>query len=301
MHPQLTSRDEILVGSEHGRICALAAVGQRDLQECAAAHHQLFAAKPFDPTLFSAIAHATAFGAPWCSVEQIRVANRASLWVFAADWLIDSEAKTREEITAIVADCLAAADGTAPTAASPLGRFLTQIRDELATAPSFLTGRLPWRKEVERMLAAMAREREWKSARAALAGEAAGPTLREYLDNADNTGLSFVNVSHWLFTGDRACLEKLGELTTAGREAQRVLRLVNDLATQKRDAVSGDLNALMLTDHDDASRRIAMLVERCHDLLRPLETTCPQQVVYLARQIGFTSGFYQVTDFWGGA
>ncbi|GAB3824484.1 hypothetical protein GCM10027610_002880 [Dactylosporangium cerinum] len=62
----------------------------------------------------------------------------------------------------------------------------------------------------------------------------------------------------------------------------------------------GDLNALMLTDHADVSQRITRLVERCQDLLRPLEPTCPQQVVYLARQIGFTSGFYQVTDFWGG-
>lgn len=298
MRTPLTSRDEILVGSEHGRICALAAAGQRDLQQRVAAHPELFAAKPFDPTLFSAIAHATAFGAPWCAVEQLRVANRASLWVFAADWLIDYLAKSREEVTAIVADCLAVADGAAPTAASPLGCFLAEIRDGLATAPSFQARRRLWREEVERMLAAMAREWEWKSA---LASGAAGPTFDGYLDNADNTGLSFVNVSHWLFTGDRACLEQLGELTTAGREAQRVLRLVNDLATHERDAVWGDLNALMLTDHADVSRRITIHVERCQDLLRPLETTCPQQAVYLARQIGFTSGFYQVTDFWGGS
>ncbi|MFF5234856.1 terpene synthase family protein [Dactylosporangium sp. NPDC000521] len=297
MRTPLTSHDEILVGSEHGRICALAAAGQRDLQERAAAHHELFAAKPFDPTLFSAVAHATAFGAPWCTVEQLRVANRASLWVFAADWLIDSQATSRDEVASIVADCRAVADGAVPTAASPLGRFLGEIRDALAAAPSFRTGRQRWREEVERMLAAMAQEWEWKSA---LAGGTAGPTFDEYLDNADNTGLSFVNVSHWLFTGDRSCLEQLGELTMAGREAQRVLRLVNDLATHERDAVWGDLNALMLTDHADVSRRITMLVERCHDLLRPLEPTCPQQAVYLARQIGFTSGFYQVTDFWGG-
>jgi hypothetical protein len=148
------------------------------------------------------------------------------------------------------------------------------------------------------MLAAMAREWRWKSA---LAGGAAGPTFEEYLGIADNTGLSFVNVSHWLFTGDEACLERLGELVTAGRAAQRVLRLVNDLATFERDMVWGDLNALMLADRASVSRRITTLVKRCRRLLHPLETACPQQVAYLARQIGFTSGFYQVTDFWGTA
>src|SRR5690349_13239481 len=141
MRTPLTSHDEILVGSEHGRICALAAAGQRDLQERAAAHHELFAAEPFDPTLFSAVAHATAFGAPWCTVEQLQVANRASLWVFAADWLIDYQATSRDEVASIVADCRAVADGAVPTAASPLGRFLGEIRDALAAAPSFRTGR----------------------------------------------------------------------------------------------------------------------------------------------------------------
>ena len=33
--------------------------------------------------------------------------------------------------------------------------------------------------------------------------------------------------------------------------------------------------------------------------LRPLEASCPREVAYLLRQIGFASGFYQVTDFWG--
>ncbi|MEV6925643.1 terpene synthase family protein [Dactylosporangium sp. NPDC051485] len=298
MRTQLTGRDEILVGSEHGRICALAAAGQRDLQGRAAAHHELFAAKTFDPALFSAVAHATAFGAPWCTVEQLQLANWASLWVFAADWRMDWAETSAEEVAAIVADCLAVADGVAATAASPLGRFLAEIRDRLATAPSFPAGRLLWRDEVERMLSAMARERQW---RPALAGGAPGPTFDEYLDNADNTGLSFVNVTHWLFTGDRACLDRLDELIEAGREAQRVLRLVNDLATHQRDEASGDLNALMWADRGDVSGRIAALVDRCQDLLHPLEASCPQQVVYLARQIGFTSGFYRVTDFWGDA
>ncbi|GAA4246433.1 terpene synthase family protein [Dactylosporangium darangshiense] len=298
MRTSLTSRDEVLVGAEHGRICALAAAGQRDLQECAAAHQELFGAKPFDHTLFSAIAHATAFGAPWCTREQLRVVNRVSLWVFAADWLMDHEASSREEVTTIIADCFAVADGAAPRAASPLGWFLAEIRDELTTAPAFPARRSLWHDEARRMLAAMAQEWQWKSA---IAAGASGPTFDEYLDIADNTGLSFVNVTHWLFTGDRTCLERLDELTAAGREAQRVLRLVNDLATHGRDVVWGDLNALMLTDHADVSRRITTLTEQFQQLLRPLERTCPQQVVYLRRQIGFTGGFYQVTDFWGDA
>jgi hypothetical protein len=297
----LTSHDEMLVGVDHGRICALATAGQRDLQNRATAHPELFAANPFDPALFGTIALATAFGAPECTVEQLQVANRMALWVFAVDWLVDYAAKSRKEVEDIVASCLAVAGGAAPTATDPLAHFLAEIRDDLAAAPGFPTYRLLWREEVERMLTAMAREWEWKAVDTAGAAGGAGPTVDEYLDNSDNTGLVLVHVSHWLYTGDRECLERLDQLITAGRAAQRVLRLVNDLATVHRDEEWGDLNAIMLIgDRAEVSRQVTVLAERCLELLRPLELTCPQQAGYLARQLGFTTGFYKITDFWGG-
>jgi hypothetical protein len=191
------------------------------------------------------------------------------------------------------------AAGGPPSPDHPLGQFLAEICDELATVPAFETLRPAWRQEVARMLAGMAREWDWKSARAGKTGAQAGPTFDEYLSNADNLGATFVNISHWIFTGGPEALDHLSELTVASREAERVLRLVNDLATYERDLQWGDLNALMLVNRDEVTRQISVLMDQCRELLRPLESSCPQETGYLARQLGFAGGFYQVIDFLG--
>jgi hypothetical protein len=46
-------------------------------------------------------------------------------------------------------------------------------------------------------------------------------------------------------------------------------------------------------------RQISVPMDRRRELLRPLESSCPQVTGYLTRQLGFAGGFYQVTDFWG--
>src|SRR4051812_14211031 len=211
-------------------MCGLAAGGQRDLQAAAAAYPALFPDHPFDPTVFSMVASATAFGAPWCTREQLRIANLTALWVFAVDWRIDYLARTPGDVATVVANCLATADGDGPDETDALCRFLAGIRDALSAGPAFAEHRPVWREELRRMLHAMQREWVWKSQRSA----DQGPSFEEYLDNADNFGSSFVNVSHWIFLGDPAALGHLAELMTVGREVQRVLRLVNDLATYGR-------------------------------------------------------------------
>lgn len=312
--------DALRTAEEQGRICALAAAGQRDLADRAAAYPELFPPGPFDATLFGTVSLATAFGAPWCDRDQLRVANRAALWIFAADWLIDHRARTRDEVDSITRRCLRVVDG-ADAGSDPLGRFLAEIRDELAetTPGAFATARPAWREEFRRMLHAMAREWDWKQrlgtagratnpvsgpdpGLAAVAGPASGPLpdLDEYLANADNFGSSFVNVSHWIRTGDPDTLRHLPELVAASRQVQRVLRLVNDLATHQRDVRWGDLNALRLgVDRAEVTRRIETLVQRCHESFAALPFPCRAQGGYLARQIGFSTGFYQLTDFWG--
>jgi hypothetical protein len=145
------------------------------------------------------------------------------------------------------------------------------------------------------MLRSMALEWEWKSA-----GTAGRPSFEDYLANADNFGSTFVNVSHWIFTGGPSWPEHLDALREASREVQRVLRLLNDLATYERDVTWGDLNALLLgVDRAAVTERIAALVERCRELLGPLYGPCPREAVYLERQIGYSTGFYGATDYWG--
>lgn len=284
--------DAMHAAAGYGRTCAVASSGQRDLQEIAARHPDLFPEPPFDATLFSTVSMAMAFSAPWCTATQLRVANRAVLFGFAVDWQIDYLAKRAPDVEALLAGCLAVADGG--PADGPIGRVLADIRDELAAVPGFAAGRDVWREELARMLAGMAREWTWKSA-------GTKPTFEDYLGNADNLGSSFVNVSHWLRTSDAAALAHLSDLIAASRAEQRVLRLVNDLATYERDLRWGDLNALMLVADRDAltAHRVA-LTDQCRQMLDTLADDCPREADYLLRQIGFSNGFYQLADFWGG-
>ncbi|WP_066937915.1 terpene synthase family protein [Microtetraspora fusca] len=305
-----TAAKGFAAAAEMGRIAALAAAGGRDLRKCADAYGDLFLGKPFDPGFFAALAHVGAAGSPWETADRLRIVNRAALWVFAVDWLIDVTAKSADDVDRIVRDCLAAANGTAE-AATPLTRLLVDIRDELASVPAFATGGPVWNAQLERMLMAMAREWHWNAARAETAdpetrdGEAAErepilPDLEEYLGNADGTGSSFVNVSHWIFTGGPWTLEHLDELMAISAEVQRYLRLLNDLATYRRDVGWGDVNVLMLgVDRAEVSERMARLAERTGELLEPLRDVCPRTVAYLECQVGFNTGFYGGADYWG--
>ncbi|GAA1014268.1 hypothetical protein Aple_041470 [Acrocarpospora pleiomorpha] len=288
---------ELLSASEHGRVSALAAQCLRDLYKCSERYPELFPEGPFAPTVFTGVALANAWGSPWATADQLRIAVRTSLWVFAADWLVDYVAKSADEVDAIVRGCLEVADGARPESHAPLMCFLADIRDELVARPAFAALGNAWRAQLERYLAAMAREWEWK---AALASGSPLPTFEDYLANADNFGSALVNISHWIYGGDPATVRHVAELSVVSREVQRILRLLNDLATYERDLGWGDLNAQMLgVGKADISRRLATLVAYCRDLLHPLRDSCPQEAIYLERQIGFSTGFYGMTDYWG--
>jgi hypothetical protein len=191
------------------------------------------------------------------------------------------------------------AGGGEPVADDRLGQFLAELQDELATVASFTTFRPLWRDRVGRTVEAMAREWDWKAAYRA-DGRSALPTLDQYLSNADNHACTIVNVAHWIYTGDPQTRAQLDQLIVASDEVQRTLRLVNDLGTYERDLRWGDLNALLLVDdRAEVEQRLASLVANSRRLLDQLEVTCPVQAAYLARQIGFSSGFYRLADFWG--
>ena len=285
--------------TEQGRMVALATAGQRDLRRCAEAYPELFPARPFDPALFSTLTLATAVFAPEHTAQDLRIANRVGLWVFALDWQIDYLAQAAETVDGIVAACLSVADGGTPDPGDQLALFLAEVRDDLAGTPFFPTARELWRTELRRMLTAMAREWRWAAARARDDHDAL-PTFEAYLDNADSVGATFVNVSHWISTCPTLPVDGLAGLIAASHAVQRVLRLVNDLATYEREVRWGDLNALLLMDdRDEVTRRVTVLVDGCRQQLHRLEHDFPQEVAYLSRQIGFSSGFYQTGDFWG--
>ncbi|MDG4753076.1 terpene synthase family protein [Micromonospora sp. WMMD718] len=282
--------DPLAVAAEQGRVCALAAQGQRGLRRAAAAHPELFPGDPFDATLFSSIAQAMAFSAPWHTAAELAVTNRAVLWGFAVDWLVDHQATSRAEVDRITGVCLDVLDGAA--SGDPLGRFLAELRDDVAAAPAYPALRDHWRGTMARTLDAMAREWDWRGT--------GRPTLDDYLANADNLAATVVNVAHWIHTGSVSDAGTLERLIQVGDEVQRALRLVNDLGTHRRDAESGDLNALLLVDDPaEVERRFAEQVDHCRVLLAKLAGEVPREADFLSRQLGFTTGFYRNTDFWG--
>jgi hypothetical protein len=277
---------------ESGRICAVAGQTQRQMRAWAAAYPGLYSAKAFDPALYSTLALATAFSGPWLDAGQQRMANRVTLWCFGLDWLVDYVATTPGEAREIADRCLAVAGGAAPQEGDELTAFLAEIRDELAAAEGYGVLAGVWRDELRRMLAAMVRECEWK------AGEAATPTFEEYLRNADNLGFSFVFAAHW--TATEPAPADVPATRAASWAVQRVIRLLNDLATYERDVSWGDLNALMLgVDRAEVGERVTVLAGAARDLIRPLRGEQPRVAGYLERQMEFCMGFYGVTDYWG--
>jgi hypothetical protein len=290
---------EVSSAAEQGRICALAMECQRDLKRCVDSYPELFPPNPFDDRLFASVALANAFGSPWADAPRLLTAIKTSMWNFAADWQIDYVAETREAVRTLVGECLAVADGAGTAEPTPLTTFLAEIIDDLAARPAWAAAGPRWRDQLGRWLAAMAQEWEWKTARAGGRDDAL-PTFEEYLENADNFGTTWVNLSHWISVGDEATIDRIDDLWAAIQEVQRVLRLLNDLATFHRDLEWGDLNALMLgLDRSDVRARIDLLIARSHDLIEPVKTDCPEAARYLERQIGFSTGFYGMTDYWG--
>ncbi|QKW39413.1 hypothetical protein HUT06_39760 [Actinomadura sp. NAK00032] len=282
--------------AEQGRICALATHCTRDLQARAAAHPDLFDAKPFDAALFGAVSLANAFGSPDGTPAELEIANRTALWIFALDWRIDYRATERGDVAAIAARCAATVAGEPPD--DPLTRFLAEIRDRLAESPAYPQFSPVWADELRRMLDAMVLEWTWKADHAETGSWT--PDLDDYLANADNFGSTFVNAGHWIHTSGRAALDRLGALLEASREVQRVLRLLNDLATYGRDVTWGDVNAMLLgADRASVEKRIGELVDRCRELFEPLRDACPRETAYLERQIGYSTGFYGAGDYWG--
>jgi hypothetical protein len=281
-----------------GSVMAQAVQSARAMAEWAKAYPNLFSAKPIDETLFNSVACANAFGSPLLTADELRMVNRVSLWFFGLDWIVDHLTASRAGADDIARRCIAVAGGDSSAADDELTAFLAEIREELTTSRTYPALHEVWCDQLRRTLTAMAREWSWKTQ--ALGGDAPQPTFADYLENADNNGAAWVNLSHWIASGDQRIPAHIEVLQRANLEVQKVLRLLNDLGSYERDLSWGDLNVLMLgVDRTDVARHIALLVDNCHELIQPLRVVCPEQAEYLERQIGFSAGFYEFSDFWG--
>jgi hypothetical protein len=273
-----------------GVTCAVAAQGQRDLQRIADADPDLFPRKPFDGGVFSTLAMANAFSAPWLSARDLRAANRASLFAFRVDWFADHLATEATQLSRFTAACLAVADGADPP--DRLTALLATLRGDLADDPNFRAGQPIWREELRRMLAAMTVEFGWRS-------DGRRVPVAQYLDNSDNLGSSFVNITHWLANPEPGYVGA-ADVLAATRSQQRVIRVLNDLATLDRDLAWGDLNLLRLgPDRATADELLLTLTRECEVALDRVRAAQPRLALFLHRQVEFCRGFYGLTDYWG--
>src|SRR5258708_40308917 len=118
---------------DSGTICAVAGQGQRRPRRWAAAYPGLYPAEAFDPALYASVALAAAFGGPGYSAGDLRMANRACLWSFGLDWLVDYAATSEEEGRDIRRRCIDAGDGRAPD--DELTRLPPSVRDAVGARP----------------------------------------------------------------------------------------------------------------------------------------------------------------------
>jgi hypothetical protein len=284
---------------ESGRIGGVAGQAEREVRAWAAGYPDLFGAKPFDATLFTTVCLCTAFSAPWHTSAALRVTNRVATWSFGVDWLIDYVARSRAEVDDVIDRCLTVARGGPADDGDDLMRCLAEIRNALRESVAFPALRHVWLDELERFLRSQAREWDWNLARKD--GGRTGPSLQDYLGNADNLGFSFAFASHWLSTAtEPPRADDVPKIREASWQAQRTMRLINDLGTYRRDQEWGDLNALMLdVSRDEVLRRMADLRDRLATILEPLRPGHPFLTSYMERQVDFCQGFQGVTDYWG--
>ena len=224
---------------EAGAICARAGRSQRDMREWAETYPGLFSAKPFDAALYSTLSLAMAFGGPWFDAEQLRMANKVSLWAFGLDWLVDYVATSPAEVEEIARRCLdvAAAPRRSPATTSP------------ACSPTSATSSPPRPRSPS---SGRSGATSWSACWAGCSRSGAGrPTRsRRPSRSISPTPTTSASPSSSPPTGSMSRAPARSRTSTRVREAawavQRVIRLLNDLGTYERDVAWGDLNVLLL-------------------------------------------------------
>jgi hypothetical protein len=279
----------------HGMLCASAIACLRHIEDYPTRYWRLFPPEGFPSTVFSATAMVTAFTSPGTPPAQLRVAVRSAIWVFAADWLVDHVAQSTQDIRMLAEDCLdAVAPAPSTQGRSDLAQLLReQVYDEIATASAFPAVQDLWRTELRRYWASCQHEWEWGRL-----GRGAAATLDDYLADTDNFGSMVVNLSHWITQIPAHRTDCIPLLLDVSRIVQRILRLLNDLATHHREHGTGDVNAILLGfTPSEVNDRITTLIDEFDTAVAVHDSCCPEQAQYLRRQTHWCRGFYSATDF----
>ncbi len=279
--------DGLRAGMEIGRTTAMAARAQRLL---AAELRALPGdAIVFDEAMLSLLAQVGAHAAGWLPLDRLHVVNRASLWIFAVDWLVDRQSDSVARVDEVIARNISVLEGQ--PARDAVAGLLAATRTAVATGGALLPA---FDDEARRVLVAMRREWDWR--------EGPTPSPDTYMSNMDSIGLRFAFVTLLAVDGATGAdwQPGPGTLSAAADATARVLRMVNDLAGFERERAFGDVNLLALgptaaqvreTIRAETARTVRLLARQP----RPRRRFAG----YLERVLGFNIGLYSTTDYWG--
>lgn len=278
--------DGLRASTEIGRTTATAVRAQRLL----AAELEALADEVtgLDASMLSVLTQVGAHAAGWLPLDRLHVVNRASLWIFAVDWLVDRHADSVARVDDVVARNIEVLEGR------PARDGVAGLLD--ATRTAVANGALlpDFDDEARRVLGAMRREWDWRDGPA--------PSPDTYMSNVDSIGLRFAFVT--LLAVDGATRADWrpgpGTLSAATDATARVLRMINDLAGFERERAFGDVNLLALGPpaaqvreaiRADTARTVRLLARQPRSRRRWAD--------YLERVLGFNTGLYGTTDYWG--
>jgi hypothetical protein len=249
--------------------------------------------EPFDPSHSTIFCVTSAFTMPWLGLPALHLATRIWTWITAIDDAADMFF-TGAELDRSVQRCRDVLDGGQPDSSDQLATCLAEIRDDLATHPTFAALAPLWRDSVDRLMVSMQYERH-----AADSWRAGGPApdLTEYLDHASHTiGIRMYMVSVWATMNESDLPADLEELLLAEKDSALAIRFGNDLRGVSREQEHGTLNALTLgMTPQQVTAAIREHAALCHRRLEPLSHLA--SAVALHRQTTWATRMYDRIDF----
>jgi hypothetical protein len=234
------------------RIFDLAARASRELHKWAARYPLMRRVRVWPVCLsVAAAAHFT-------SADIVVNMARMSLWIFTIDDLFDEEIVPFAELRRRIArynDILAGARADQRRERDKLALALQGIRDDLSTAPLFPVLWDKWAEAVSGTLGAMMREHEWRILYRSGSGDAQLPSYDSYLSyGIYSIGGPPVIWTSLVAISDESTLEHLPRLKQLEHTASLCLRLSNDLRSRSKEIAEGNVNSIVIRQHEAMER-----------------------------------------------
>lgn len=255
---------------------------------------------------------------PFYSLNEVCSWSQIMLWLCMVDDLTDDGRVARERVHAILAECQALLDRTAPAApaetpqcAHQIGACLGSLLADMAKYPLFTRHRRAFASSISELIASSVKEMVWNDL--LLRGDGKLPSLEEYLANgALSIAVPIFTDTVIAMSGDASALAKYDWLKRLGRQVGVVLRLANDLKTHQREQAERKVNALVISQEEHRARgrsevaalartslsdRLRQEIARCEQVYAEDRTDTRYPENGLMNNLRFTSEFYLQNDF----